>query len=316
MILGIDEVGRGPWAGPLVVGAVVLGEAQIDGLTDSKKLTKARREAIAGQIIESAAGVGLGWVEVAEIDNLGLTGSLELATRRAVEQINTPYHEIIIDGTINFLKKTNKGRFVTTIKKADLLIPSVSAASIVAKVARDDYMAEIGNLYPDYGFERHVGYGTAAHRLAIEHYGVTPEHRLSYAPLSKYRDTIPKPGKAQSVGSASSTRRIGDASESEAARELARRGHEIVERNWKTKYCEIDIVSRLDGVYYFSEVKHRSSSSSGDGLDVITPRKLRQMHFAARLYGHLHNLSNVDMRLLAVATTGSSITLESIIELS
>src|SRR5690606_39903414 len=124
MILGIDEVGRGPWAGPLVVGAVVLGEAQIDGLTDSKKLTKARREAIAGQIIESAAGVGLGWVEVAEIDNLGLTGSLELATRRAVEQINTPYHEIIIDGTINFLKKTNKGRFVTTIKKAELLIHS------------------------------------------------------------------------------------------------------------------------------------------------------------------------------------------------
>src|SRR6478609_3044895 len=99
MILGIDEVGRGPWAGPLVVGAVVLGGQPIDGLTDSKKLTKKRREQLDVIIRDQAAGYGLGWVHANEIDELGLSECLKLATRRAVEQITSPYHEIIIDGT-------------------------------------------------------------------------------------------------------------------------------------------------------------------------------------------------------------------------
>lgn len=186
MILGIDEVGRGPWAGPLVVGAVVLGEVRIDGLTDSKKLSKKRREELA-RLIHDSAAVGLGWVHAPEIDEIGLSASLRLATKRAVELITLPYHEIIIDGTINFLADTSKGSYVTTLAKADLLIPSVSAASIVAKVARDKYMALQDDVYPGYGFSSHVGYGTAAHRAAIENNGVTPLHRLSFAPLAKYR---------------------------------------------------------------------------------------------------------------------------------
>jgi ribonuclease HII len=136
MILGVDEVGRGPWAGPLVVGAVVLGDASIEGLTDSKKLTAKRREALDILIREQAAGWGLGWVQAEELDTLGLAESLRVATIRAVEAVKAPYHEIIIDGTINFLKETAKGKYVTTLAKADLLVPSVSAASIIAKVAR------------------------------------------------------------------------------------------------------------------------------------------------------------------------------------
>ncbi len=163
MILGIDEVGRGPWAGPLVVGAVVLGGAQIEGLTDSKKLTKKRRDVLDVEIREKALGFGLGWVTANEIDDIGLSQALKLATRRAVEQISAAYHEIIIDGTVNFLADTNKGQYVTTMKKADLLIPSVSAASIIAKVARDNYMSQQDDVYPGYGFSRHVGYGTALH---------------------------------------------------------------------------------------------------------------------------------------------------------
>lgn len=186
MILGIDEVGRGPWAGPLVIGAVVLGDAEIDGLTDSKKLSRKRREELDVQIREQAAGYGLGWVTAEEIDLIGLSSALVLATKRAVEQVHVPYHEIIIDGTINFLKGTPKGQHVTVMKKADLLIPSVSAASIIAKVARDRYMAEQDEVYPGYTFAGHVGYGTAAHRAAIEQLGVTPLHRLSFAPLQKY----------------------------------------------------------------------------------------------------------------------------------
>lgn len=186
MILGIDEVGRGPWAGPLVIGAVVLGDAQIDGLTDSKKLSRKRRDELDVIIREEAAGYGLGWVDAGEIDEIGLSEALVLATRRAVEQVKAPYHEIVIDGTINFLKDTSKGKYVTTMKKADLLVPSVSAASIIAKVARDNYMAEQDALYPAYNFTSHVGYGTAKHRAAIEAHGVTPLHRLSFAPLQKY----------------------------------------------------------------------------------------------------------------------------------
>src|ERR1700757_5123545 len=168
MILGIDEVGRGPWAGPLVVGAVVLGGSSIDGLTDSKKLSKKRKEELDAIIRSQAAGFGLGWVHADEIDELGLSESLKLATRRAVEQVKTSYHEIIIDGTINFLADTNKGEYVTTMAKADLLIPSVSAASIIAKVARDNYMTEQDAIYEGYKFASHVGYGTAVHRAAIE----------------------------------------------------------------------------------------------------------------------------------------------------
>ena len=119
MIVGIDEVGRGPWAGPLVFGAVVLSGKTIDGLTDSKKLTKKKREALDGIIRQEAAAFGLGWVSAAELDEIGMSKGCELACKRALEQITVPYHEIIIDGTVNFLKNTGKGPFVTTMAKAD-----------------------------------------------------------------------------------------------------------------------------------------------------------------------------------------------------
>ena len=192
MILGIDEVGRGPWAGPLVVGAVVLGDFPITGLTDSKKLSKKRREELDIVIRSTARGFGLGWVSAAEIDEIGLSAALKLATIRAVEQVSAPYSEIIIDGTINFLKETNKGSYVKTLIKADLLVPSVSAASIIAKVARDNFMSTQDDIYPGYSFSSHVGYGTTAHIQAIAKLGVTPLHRLSFAPLKKYQTVVSK----------------------------------------------------------------------------------------------------------------------------
>ncbi|MDR1032389.1 MAG: ribonuclease HII, partial [Candidatus Nomurabacteria bacterium] len=182
-ILGVDEVGRGAWAGPLVVGAVVLA-GPVDGLADSKLLTKKRREELNKVILSSGAAVGLGWVPASEIDEIGLGAALRLATRRAVEQIEAPYHEIIIDGTVNFLADTAKGKYVTTLKKADQLIAAVSAASIVAKVARDAYMVELDSQHSGYGFANHVGYGTAAHRAALAKLGPCAEHRLSFRPVS------------------------------------------------------------------------------------------------------------------------------------
>jgi ribonuclease HII len=251
MILGIDEVGRGPWAGPLVVGAVVLGGVTIDGLTDSKKLSKKRRQELDIIIRDKAEAIGLGWVDASEIDVIGLSAALVMATKRAVEQIKVPYHEIIIDGTINFLADTTKGLYVTTMKKADLLVPAVSAASIVAKVARDAYMYEQDAVYPDYGFKSHVGYGTAAHIVAIEKFGVSPLHRLSIEPLKKYvkKDTTSQKVDYRGLSVAAKTsKEIGDGGEVEAANYLKRMGHTIVERNWKTKFCEIDIISTKDKV--------------------------------------------------------------------
>lgn len=303
MILGIDEVGRGPWAGPLVVGAVVLGGTDINGLTDSKKLTKKRRDLLDVEIRDKVAGFGLGWVSAEEIDKIGLSEALKLATRLAVEQIKTPYNEIIIDGTVNFLAGTNKGKYVVTMKKADLLVPSVSAASIIAKVARDNYMTLQDDIYPGYKFASHVGYGTAAHMAAIDKLGVTPLHRLSFAPLHKYADKKPKP-KELVIPNIITTKQIGDSAEDAASEYLKKLGHKIIDRNWKTKYCEIDIISKINDIIYFTEVKYRRVSDQGGGLAVITTAKLRQMKFAAEYYALANDISETNLRLSAVSVAG------------
>ncbi len=314
MILGIDEVGRGPWAGPLVVGAVVLGGATIEGLTDSKKLSKKRRDVLDIEIREKAAGFGLGWVPADEIDRIGLSQALKLATRIAVEQIKVPYNEIIIDGTVNFLAETGKGKYVTTMKKADLLVPSVSAASIIAKVARDNYMEQQDEIFPGYGFKNHVGYGTAAHIAAIDKLGVTPLHRLSFAPLKKYAPSISKTYKSTDEQVEITTKQIGDSAEDMAANYLRKNGHEILDRNWKTKYCEIDIVSTRNKIIYFTEVKYRKSTDQGGGLAVITPKKLNQMKFAAEFYALSNQISDTNLRLSAISLTGQPPIVETFLE--
>ena len=274
-ILGIDEVGRGPWAGPLVVGACVLGDTQIDGLTDSKKLTAKKREALAPTIREKAS-VGLGWVSAEELDKIGMTAALCKACREAVKQIHVPFHEIIIDGTINFLRDTPLASHVQVLTKADLLVPEVSAASIVAKVARDEYMYKLAEKYPGYGFEKHVGYGTAAHRKALEELGVCPEHRKSFKPIAALLGIDLTPKK-----STRSTKARGNKGEDAVCNYLIKSGHEIVARNWKNKFCEIDIVSKFNGVLCFTEVKYRKA---GSGLDAIDKKKLEKMRFAAEFY--------------------------------
>lgn len=302
MIVGIDEVGRGPWAGPLVFGAVVLGGEDIEGLTDSKKLTKKKREALDLEIREKALSFGLGWVSAEEMDEIGMSQACELGCRRALEQINVPYHEIVIDGTVNFLKNTGKGRYVTTMKQADLLVPSVSAASVIAKVARDNFMAKQDEVYEGYSFSSHVGYGTATHRQALETLGVTPLHRKSFAPIAQLLGLVQqeKVAPKQSI----TTRTIGDASENAAAEYLKKQGYEVLECNWKTKLCEIDIVAKKDDILYFVEVKHRKTDQQGGGVAAITKKKLEQMKFAANIYLHRFGQDFADCRLVVAITEG------------
>jgi ribonuclease HII len=179
MTVGIDEVGRGCWAGPLVAGAVLLA-APIAGLKDSKKLSKLQRERLDAEIRVSATAFGLGWVTPQEIDEIGLTAAVRLAMERAFAGITVPYEQIIIDGNLNFFADNPKAK---ELIGADNIVPAVSAASIIAKVARDRYMAEQSTRYPGYGFEKHVGYGTAVHIAALKVQGICDLHRQSFKPV-------------------------------------------------------------------------------------------------------------------------------------
>lgn len=320
MILGIDEVGRGPWAGPLVIGAVILGPrfanfAQLQptdpskdslytlwqSLTDSKKLTPKHRQQLNAQILESAAATSLGWVSASELDQYGLSLSLKIATHRAVKQIltqNVAFDEIIIDGTVNFLKDTPLAHKASTLKKADLLIKEVSAASIIAKVARDNYMKEIAVNYPKYHFEKHVGYGTAQHRQAILEYGICPEHRRSFRPIAKM---LAKNSTTTLTNTDTTTAR-GQCAEAIVAKYLQTQGHSIITQNFKTKTYEIDLISTKDHQIFFTEVKYRQKPNHGDALAQITPTKFRQMQYAAQAFLASHPNYQTYQPLLAAGT--------------
>lgn len=284
-ILGIDEVGRGPLAGPLVIGAVVLPEEEREWfaeLKDSKKLSAKKREALSEVIWREAPGVGLGFVSPKELDEVGIAEALRLATRQAVKSVqglHARFSQIVIDGKVNFLSKTTLAQYVSTMPKADDLVREVSAASIVAKVARDRYMTEVAELYPEYGFEKHMGYGTLAHREAIVKYGICPEHRRSFEPVkSMVGYTRPETGVVKN------TTFVGAMGEQAVASYLMGLGHEIVARNFKTYFYEIDIVSVCGEQVYFTEVKYRKSDMHGGGLAAVDARKMKQMEYAAECF--------------------------------
>ena len=180
-MIGIDEVGRAAWAGPLLVCAVRLNKP-VKGLKDSKQLSPKIRRQLAEQI-KLSADIGYGWVSAQTIDDIGLAKAMRLATARALDAVSLkPREEIIIDGSVNYVPTLN----ARTIIKADQIIPVVSAASIVAKVARDAHMNFLAKQFPAYGFEKHVGYGTQAHAAALQIHGVSVHHRLSFKPCRRY----------------------------------------------------------------------------------------------------------------------------------
>lgn len=183
-LIGIDEVGRGCWAGPLLVVAARATAVLPVGLTDSKKLSRLARQRLA-QELHTVCETGEGWVTPAEIDELGLTSAMKLAVARALKELGAQAtDEIILDGNINYCDPHFSN--VTCVIKADATVPTVSAASIIAKVLRDTYMFEQAKRMPEYGFEQHVGYGTTLHSAALQNYGVSELHRLSYKPIKQY----------------------------------------------------------------------------------------------------------------------------------
>jgi ribonuclease HII len=175
-VAGIDEVGRGPLAGPVVAAAVILLRP-VAGIADSKQLSAARRRELARLILESGA-VGLAAASVAEIDRINILQATFLAMRRAVARLRVAPRRLLVDGN----KAPAFGIETICIVGGDASEPSIGAASIVAKVARDRLMARLGSRYPAYGWDRNAGYGTAEHLLAMRATGLSPHHRRSFAP--------------------------------------------------------------------------------------------------------------------------------------
>ena len=182
-------MGRGPLAGPVVAAAVILDPARpVDGLADSKTLAAGVRAELAARLYGAALAVGIGMADPAEIDALNIQGATHLAMRRALLALAVRPAHVEVDGN-RPPRLTNLGFTVTCecFIKGDASRPAISAASIVAKVWRDRWMAEADRAFPAYGFARHVGYGTPAHRAALAEHGPCPLHRRSFEPVKSWR---------------------------------------------------------------------------------------------------------------------------------
>lgn len=181
LIAGVDEVGRGPLVGAVVTAAVILDPARpILGLNDSKKLSEKKRLLLVDEIREKALSWSLGRADVHEIDELNILHATMLAMERAVAGLSVKPEWVLIDG--NRVPNGLKG-FASAVVKGDALVPEISAASILAKVARDAEMAALHELFPQYNFAGHKGYPTAEHLAAIQQFGILPEHRRSFRPV-------------------------------------------------------------------------------------------------------------------------------------
>ncbi len=184
-VAGLDEAGRGAWAGPVVAGAVILPIDHFDlahaleGVNDSKQLTPAQRQRLLPIIMRTAVAMSVGHATREEIDTLGIVPATHLAMQRAIDQLAVPPDALLTDA----LRLPRSSLPCFPIIKGDQRSLSIAAASIVAKVTRDHHMAELDNLYPQYGFRLHKGYGTLLHRRMLQQFGPCPEHRTSYAPV-------------------------------------------------------------------------------------------------------------------------------------
>lgn len=182
LIAGVDEAGRGPLAGPVVAAAVILDELQpIKGLTDSKKLTALKRERLYDEIRAKALCCSIAEASVEEIDRLNILKATLLAMQRAIAGLRLKPSKVLVDG--NRIPKLDM--LAEAIVKGDALVPAISAASILAKVHRDRWCADLHLRYPLYGFDAHKGYGTAQHLAALQAHGACPEHRSTFAPVTQ-----------------------------------------------------------------------------------------------------------------------------------
>ena len=261
-IAGIDEAGRGPWAGPVVAGAVILPEnCCISGLKDSKALSPKKREEFSVIIKEKAIAYGIGIIESEEIDNLNILQATFMAMKKALEKFPSRPQFLLVDGN-----RRIPGIDIPQLAlvKGDSLSLSIQAASVLAKVTRDEIMQRLDKEFPCYGFSRHKGYGTREHEKKLKKFGPTQLHRFSFKPVEKTSKNFAK-------------KQLGKWGEERAARFLKDHGYKILSQNVRTRLGEIDILAEDSGRVVFIEVKTRTSDRFGRGEESISLHKQRRL---------------------------------------
>lgn len=295
-IAGIDEVGRGCLAGPVVAASVVLPMSLSPVFTalidDSKKLAPRQRERANEAILQEAVSVGIGACDAADVDSLGIAAATKSAMRKAVNAGGSDTDYLLVDAVSDI----GAAQPQQAIIKGDSKSLSIAAASIVAKVYRDQLMSTTcDDRYPEYGFASHKGYGTAQHMTALQRHGATPIHRKSFSPVAQ---TIASNERATRNSDGAGGRNTagncltGRRGESLAASELAAAGYTIVGRNRRTSCGEIDVVAIENGEVVFVEVKTCRDKPKADLLrtmgctpvDCMNTRKIRQAFRCAEAY--------------------------------
>ncbi len=297
-VAGVDEVGRGAWAGPVLACAAVLPldclspAPGLAGIRDSKRLSPKRREGYSDRIRGMALALGIGVASAGRVDEVGIVAATKLAMTRALDQLCCPPDYLLVDG----FPLAYKGLPHQGIARGDDLSVSIAAASIVAKVARDAMMVSLDSMYPGYGFSRHKGYGTPEHQQALPSRGLCPIHRLSYAPMR----FMVEQG-TQEIDTVSSTAGVGRRGERAAANYLEEQGYVICEMNYRCEVGEMDIVALDGGCLAFVEVRTRRSRKFGSPAESITAAKKRKLVEVAQTYLQEHEAKDIDWRIDVVS---------------
>jgi len=297
VLAGVDEVGRGAWAGPVVACAAILPlnsprlEEALLGIRDSKLLTPRRRQQFSDLLSDLAVGVGVGLVSPSGIDEVGIAPASRLAMRRAVDALSVAPEYLLIDG----FPLSHRGLPQQAIVGGDAKCASIAAASVVAKVVRDGFMATLDGVYPGYGFGRHKGYGTAEHRDALSRIGPCAIHRLSYSPIRLLLEQQPAPSGEN--GTVSGTAGLGRRGEKLVAEYVEQKGCVVCEMNYRCGAGEMDIVA-LDGeCLAFVEVRTRRSEKYGTPEESITASKKQKLVEVAQTFLQEHGSPEMDWRI-------------------
>lgn len=295
-VAGVDEVGRGPLAGPVVAAAVVLdpdaGLPCYDDLRDSKALSAAQRERLARLIQGDALGAATGLATTQEIDEAGIVEATRRAMRRAIRGLPERPDHLLVDA----LPLPGPGVPFRAITRGDALCRSVAAASIVAKVTRDALMVEADAAHPGYGFARNKGYATPFHLRQLAALGPCPLHRRYYAPVRALVN-----GETEKHSTLQRTRGLN--AEDAASHLLQRKGYVILDRNYRCRWGEIDIIARGRRHLAFVEVKGRRGNTMGTPLEAITPRKQRRLIISAQHYLQQTNLAALPWQIDVIEAT-------------
>lgn len=271
-LAGLDEVGRGCLAGPVAAGAVILPSDPADALfsvvRDSKQLSAVQREKARALIVSVSLSHAVGWASPAEIDKMGISSAVRRAMTRALAKLSPAADHLLIDA----IKLPSSGLPQKSIIRGDSKSLSIAAASIVAKVERDRFMASLAEEHPSYGFESHKGYATRRHLDAIAEFGPCHIHRASFAPVRREAHRIRPP----------TARAIGQLAESFVAAELEERGMTIVTRNFRTRFGEVDLITEDSRALCFVEVRARKPSAFGAPSETISPAKTRRIIAASQ----------------------------------